>query len=336
MSKTYLVTGATGFIGAHLVRQIVAAGDRVKVLTRQKKLPKHLSGFDHPAIELVLGDLLEPTSFREHLRGIDGVYHLAGYISTAPAEAQRVIDLNYTVTHNLLEALRQIPVPRVVYLASIFALAGGEKTPANEDTPYNLAGNPVGYFQAKRRAELEMRAASAAGMDIVFTYPCFCYGPGDALISSSRLLLMYLRGQLPVYFPGGLNSMDVRDAAAALMASMHKGQAGRRYLAGGYNQTYKEFFDIVADVTGKRPPLLPVPGRILPAAGFLGERLAPSLGLDTQAVWMAQRYWYYDDSRARAELGHVSRPLATTIEDATRWFANNGFCKLPKAMRRRG
>lgn len=334
MDKTYLVTGATGFIGAHLVRQIVAAGDRVKVLTRQSSLPKHLADLVRPEVELVQGDLLEPASFRAHLRGLDGIYHLAGYIATARSEARRVYDLNYTVTHNLLQELQVTPVPRMVYLASIFALAGGEKTPANEDSPYNLAGNPVGYFQAKRQAELEVRAA-AKDMDIVFTYPCFCYGPGDALISSSRLLLMHLRGQLPVYFSGGLNSMDVRDAAAALILSMHKGQAGRRYLAGGVNQTYKEFFAAAAQVTGLAPPRVQVPDAVLPLAGKLGEWLAPSLGLDSQAVWMAQRYWYYDDARARQELGHTSRPLQETLADATQWFVDYGFCKAPPGFRSR-
>lgn len=335
MSRTYLVTGATGFIGAHLVREIVASGDQVKILTRQKTLPAHLADLQRPDIELVQGDLLEPASFRDHLRGLDGVYHLAGFISTARQDAGRVLDLNYTVTHNLLQALRENPVPRLVYLASIFALAGGEKTPANEDTPYNLDGNPVGYFHAKRRAELEARAAAEQGMDIVFTYPCFCYGPGDALISSSRLLLLFLRRQVPVYFPGGLNSMDVRDAARALLLSMHKGQAGRRYLAGGVNQTYREFFEVAADVTGLPRLRLGLPNAVLPPAGWLGERLAPSLGLDSQAVWMAQRYWYYDDSRARRELGHTSRPLAESLYDATRWFIDNGFCKAPRGFGQR-
>lgn len=332
MSKIYLVTGATGFIGAHLVRAILASGDRVKILSRQKSLPPHLADLVQPGVELVQGDLLEPASFRAHLRGLDGIYHLAGFISTSPNDAQRVLDLNYTVTHNLLAELRVQPVPRVVYLASIFALAGGEKTPANEDTPYNLAGNPVGYFHAKRCAELEMRAAAEYGMDIVFTYPCFCYGPGDALISSSRLLLMYLRGQMPMYFHGGLNSMDVRDAANALLLSMHKGQAGRRYLAGGVNQTYREFFKVASEVTGLRPVRWGMPSALLPAMGLAGEHLMPRLGLDTQAVWMAQRYWYYDDSRARTELGHVSRPLAETLRDATRWFVDNGFCKKPPSF----
>lgn len=333
MGKTYFVTGASGFIGAHLVRKIIADGDHVKLLTRQKQLPPHLDDLKHPQVEIVLGDLLEPASFRQHLQNIDGVYHLAGFISTAKKDTRRVTDLNYTVTHNLLTELKRAPVPRVVYLASIFALAGGSTVPANEDTPYNLQGNPVTYFHAKRRAEMEMRAAAEDGMDIVFTYPCFCYGPGDALISSSRLLLMHLRGQMPAYFSGGLNSMDVRDAATALVASMQRGQAGRRYIVGGVNQTYREFFEVASRVTGIAAPRIQIPDFILPVAGMLGQTLAPNLGLDTQAVWMAQRHWYYDDGRARRELGHKSRPLEETLTDATRWFIDNGFCKPPRSFR---
>lgn len=332
MSKLYLVTGATGFIGSHLVRQLVANGDRIKILTRQKRLPSHLQDFDHPAIEWVLGDLLQPDSFRDHLYGIDGVYHLAGYISTARADAKKVWQLDYQVTHNLLNELKTVSVPRLVYLASIFALAGGDKVPVNEEARYNLSGNPVTYFQAKRQAELEVRAA-AKDMDIVFTYPCFCYGPGDALISSSRLLLMHLRRQLPICFSGGLNSMDVRDAASALILSMQKGEAGRQYLVGGVNQTYKEFFNIAAEVTGVAAPVLQVPNAALPALGEIGQRLAPSLGLDSQAAWMARRFWYYDDSRARQELGHQSRPLQHTLSDATQWFIDHKFCKSPPNFR---
>lgn len=332
MSRTYLVTGASGFIGAHLVRRIVADGDRVKLLTRQPHLPAHLADLNNDAVEKVQGDLLEPASFRAHLRDIDGVYHLAGFISTAASDARKVWDLNYQVTRNLLDELQQCPVPRMVYLASIFALAGGDITPANEDTPYNLAASPVTYFHAKRQAELAMRAA-ARDMEIVFTYPTFCYGPGDALVSSSRLLLMHLRRQLPTFFSGGFNSLDVRDAAATLVASMHQGKAGQRYIVGGVNQSYQAFFRLAAQVTGIREPRIGIPDRVLPALGVVGQTLAPSLGLDSQAVWMAQRHWYYDDSRARRELGHHARSQEQMLRDATLWFIEHGFCRPPPNFR---
>ena len=330
ISKRYLITGGTGFIGAHLTQQLAAAGHTPVVLTRQGTLPHHVTQLlDGCDVEVVRGDLMRTASFAHLLSDVDGVFHLAGFISTRKQDAQKVIDLNATISHNLFDALASKPVKRVVYLASIFALAGGDPTPVTESTPYNLDGNPVGYFHAKRSSELHARKLAHDGMDIVLTYPCFCLGPGDALVSSSRPLLLYLQRRAPATFAGGWNVMDVRDAAAGLIRSMDHGRAGEQYILGGENMTFPAFYKQAEDTLGLAAPPITIPNTLAGVLGAVGGALVPSLGLDRQSAWMAQRYWYYDDRKARNEIGHRSRPLQQTLQDAAMWFAEHGFCAMP-------
>jgi len=327
-----LVTGATGFIGSHLVRALLEQGQRVRVIVRS---PDRLAAveLDHAELEVVTGDLLEPQTLPPALADVTRLYHVAGFISTARRDKDAIHRLNVNITRNLFEATRGQGIDKIVYLASIFALGGGAgPTPAREDVPYDLEDFGVEYFVAKRKAELYARQCAAEGLPIVFAYPCFCYGPGDVHRSSSKAIEMHLRRLLVTALPGGQNAMDVRDAAAGLIKAMDRGAIGERYLLGGQNVTNAQLGTMLAAITGYPRPVLPLPAGVARLVGRAAERLLASPPLDEQAARIATRFWYYDDEKARRELGHTSRPLETTLRDTVEWMIRAGRAERPPRM----
>lgn len=325
MSLT-LVTGPTGFIGSHVTRQLLDRGERVRLLVRT---PAKLAevGIDPytRGLEVVTGDLLDPETIPPALDGVSHVHHIAGSISLQPRDREKMYDLNVTTTRNLFEALERTDVERVVYLASIFALAGGNGVPATEKSPWNLGSLAVDYVQAKRQAELFAWECHERGMPLVFAYPCFCYGPGDVYVSSSELVAGFLAGKIPAYVNGGHNAMDVRDAAAGLILAMERGQVGERYLLGGENITTEQLFGLLSYTTGRPVPRVKMPATAARLMGKLGDRLAKEPPLTEQMALMAARRWYYDDTKAREELGYQPRPLEETLRDAVAWFTVRGL-----------
>lgn len=326
MAPLTLVTGSTGFIGSHVAAQLIARGEPVRLLVRS---PEKLAdvGIDTSAsgVEVAVGDLLEPASIGPALDGVDRIHHIAGVIAMGRDDGPRMRELNVTTTRNLFAAARERPIERIVYLASIFALAGGGRTPATEQAPWLLEGFPVHYVQAKREAELYARACADEGMPIVFAYPTFCYGPGDVYESSSELVLGFLRGRIPAYVNGGHNAIDVRDAATGLIAAMQLGRTGERYLIGGENVTFEETFELLSRIIGRPAPRIKLPGAVARISGRVVERLIADPPLTEQLALMSERHWYYDDSKARRELGHTSRPLEETLRDAVAWFDRRGM-----------
>lgn len=327
---TTLVTGATGFIGSHVAAQLLARGGSVRLFVRnpEKLAPVGIdveaSAVNGAGLEIVVGDLLEPETIGPALDGVRRIHHIAGAISMGRDDRERLHDLNVRTTRNLFEAARDLPIERIVYLASIFALAGSTRRPATETSPWTQERLKVHYVQAKREAELYARECASQGMPIVFAYPTFCYGPGDVYESSAELVLGFLRGRIPGYVNGGHNAIDVRDAATGLIAAMEHGRTGERYLLGGENVTLEELFALLSRITGRRAPRLKLPAFLARGAALLAERMMKDPPMTEQIVLMSERFWYYDDAKARRELGHTSRPLEQTLRDAVAWFEERG------------
>ena len=338
MSRITLVTGATGFIGSHLVEQLLDRGEEVRVLVRDPAKLEAVGLAGRKGLSVARGDLLEPASIKSAVAGVSRVYHVAGFISTARRDRDKLHRINHEGTATLLSALERTAVDKVVYLASIFAL-GGPNSPKDtrwvrEDTSYNLGGMDIDYFHAKRQAELYAYDCRDRGLPLVFVYPCFCYGPGDIYISSSRLVLDFLRRKLPAYVNGGHNAMDVRDAATGLILGMDQGKIGSKYIVGGANVSYRELLAMLAQLTNLPVPRLRLPRMAAILAGRLAELLHQAPPIDEQSGRMLGYHWYYDDSKARRELGYDPRPLSVGLWDAIQWFCEQGMAPRPPAMRR--
>jgi dihydroflavonol-4-reductase len=328
-----LVTGGTGFIGSHVVRALLERGEAVRVLVRSRDRLGPVALDAHGELDVIIGDLLEPATIPPALVGVSRLYHIAGYVSTARADRDAIHRRNVNITRNLFWAAGRAEIDKIVYLASIFALGGGHgPTPVREDAVYDLDDLGVEYVVAKRQAELFARRCADDGLPLVFAYPCFCYGPGDVYRSSSSIIELHLRRWLVTALPGGQNAMDVRDAAAGLIKAMDRGAIGERYLLGGRNIANQELASLLSSITGYPPPRIPLPAGLFRLVGSVAERLPASLPLDEQTARLASRYWYYDDDKARRELGHTSRPLETTLRDAIDWLCRAGDAQRPPAM----
>ncbi len=331
MEDLTLVTGATGFIGSHLVRALLERGEPVRVLVRS---PDRLEAaeLDQEGLDVVTGDLLEPATIPAALEGVTRLYHVAGFISTARRDRDAIFRLNVNITRNLFEAARRARLDKIVYLASIFALGGGGPTPVQEDVDYDLEDFGVDYFVAKRQAELCARRCANEGLPLIFAYPCFCYGPGDVHRSSSQIIELHLKRLQLAVLPGGQNALDVRDAGAGLIKAMDRGTIGERYLIGGQNISNAELSTLLSDITGYPRPRIPLPTGLARVVGRVAERLWADSPLDEQTALMACGHWYYDDGKARRELGHTSRPLEATLRDAIDWMCRTGRAKRPPKM----
>jgi dihydroflavonol-4-reductase len=313
----HLVTGATGFLGAHLTRALREEGHEVVALCREEEPELEETG-----VRIALGDVLDRASVERAAEGCAGVFHCAGRVSRDPSLAEELYKLHVDGTRNVLAASKARGVRRLV-------LASTSGVVAVSDDPRHFATEddepPIGliarwpYYRSKLYAERAALEANEPGVfEVTSVNPTLLLGPGDLRGSSTEDVRLFLERRIPAAPAGGLSYVDARDAATALMLAMERGQAGRRYLIGAKNLTIRRFFECLERVSGVHAPLLPMPRMPLLAklgAPWLGkalERFGQSPVLDPVSLEMAQYFWYLDSSRAETELGWKPRePMET-------------------------
>jgi dihydroflavonol-4-reductase len=344
----YLVTGATGFLGRHVVRTLLEQGHAVAALVRNKT-SAHAG--DLPAeVTKIEGDVLDRASIetalgsRARLNGEPwgGVFHCAGKVSRKPEDAEALYKLHVDGTKNVLAACVACGVRRVVVASTSGTIAVSDDpdrvATEDDDAPIGLL-NRWPYYRSKlfaEKAALERHGdalldGSGATLEVVCVNPTLLLGPGDVNGSSTEDVRLFLERKIPAIPPGGLSYVDARDAAAAMVLAMERGIGGRRYLIGACNLTVKEFFARLERVSGVRGPLLPMPrqGREIARTGAeLLERLSARLGIpvpvDPISIDMAHFYWYLDASLAENELGWTPRDPVETLVDTVRDLEERG------------
>lgn len=320
--KTVLVTGATGFLGSHLVPLLLRRGEVVRVLTRARPLE-----LDGVPVEVVEGSILDAGAVERAVRGVDRVYHLAGIVSRDPDVGPQMYRVHVDGTRNLLAAASADGVERVVVCSTSGTIAVSEREEiADESAPYRhelLRRWP--YYLSKIYQE-KLALSWPGPPEVVVVNPTILLGPGDVRLSSTGDVLHFLRREIPVLPSGGLSFVDARDAAAGAILAMDRGAAGQRYLLGGPNWTMAEYFARLARVTGVRAPTARVPdwaarlgARALDRVARLGGE-GRRAAIDPASVEMAQCFWWLDASKARAELGWEPRDPTETLEDTVAWL----------------
>lgn len=328
-----LVTGGTGFLGRHLVRQLLAEGHEVRVLVRKDALSLEREG-----AELVRGDVLDEASLGPACDGVETVFHLAGRVEHTPGEPTELYRLHIEGTRLMLAAAEQAKVGRFVHMSSSGTIAVQQEDGRipNEDVPYALeAVRHWPYYLSKIYAEkVALEAHRRGRIPVVVVNPSLLLGPEDESLGSSLVILRFLRREVPAVPPGGLNFVDVRDAATATVAAATKGRPGERYLLGGQNMTVEAFFVLLSKVTGIRPPAVRVSHGVNDAAvSVLSalETVGGFTGDESFAYAMAGCYWYLDASKAKQELGFRPRSGEQTLRDAVAWIRSQG--PLPEVER---
>jgi dihydroflavonol-4-reductase len=302
-----LVTGATGFLGRHLVAAL--AGQRVRALVRQP-----VRGLD---AEQVVGDVLDPAALAAAARGARAVIHAAGLVSRDPADAGRLMRVHVDGTRNVLAAARDAERIVVVSSSGTTAVSDGPDVVATEDSPHAtelVRGWP--YYLSKIYQEEIAREDPR----VVMVLPSLLLGPGDARGSSTDDVLRFLRRKVPFVPSGGLSFVDVRDAAAATAAALARGRPGQRYLLGGPNWTFATFLGRLERLAKVPGPRLPLPDRVARAGAAAWAKLSERGAAERIAVEMGRRFWYVDAAKARRELGFEPRDPQDTLLDTIRYL----------------
>ncbi len=326
-----LVSGATGFLGRHLVRKLLSDGHRVRALVRSESLSLEREGAD-----LIEGDVLEPDTLAPACEGVDAVFHLAGRVQHK-GKSTDVFQLHVEGTRHMLEAASAAGVKRFVHMSTSGTIAvQSEAGPIpDEEAPYAIeTARRWPYYLSKIYAEKVALEAHARGdVPVIVLNPSLLLGPEDDGMSSSQVLLSFLREEIPAIPPGGMNFVDVRDVASAAAAALEQGTPGERYLLGGPNMTLEAFLVMLSKVTGVRAPTLhssltanQIAGRVL----CMLEDLGGFEGDESVTYSMAGHWWYLDARKAQSELGFEPRSPEVTLRDAVAWIRSQG--PLPEAQ----
>ncbi|MBX3332677.1 MAG: NAD-dependent epimerase/dehydratase family protein [Nitrospira sp.] len=323
-----LVTGATGFVGAAVVRALLNSGVNVRVIARQGSDPSNLRSVQ---VEQVLGDLRDKTSLREALTGCRHLYHVAAHYALWARDPSIFYDINVVGTRNLLEAAREVGIERTVYCSTIGAIGlppgGGLGT---EETPVSLEQMAGHYKRSKYLAEQEVHKLAKEGLPVVIVNPSAPVGERDVKPTpTGQIILDFMKGRMPAYIETGMNIIDVDDVATGHLLAMEKGRQGERYILGSTNLLLREVFEILSKLTGVKAPALKLPrGAVLPLA-YLNHWFANLTGLPPriplEGVKMAKYKMHYDCSKAVRELGLPQNPPEIALEKAVRWFKSHGY-----------
>ena len=325
--KTF-VTGATGFIGASIVRELLRDGREVRVLVRPNSILSNLKGLD---VELWKGDLLDTAGLRSGLKGCDVLYHAAADYRLWTRNSEEMYHTNVGGTAAVLEAAIENNISRVVYTSSVGTLGNpGDGTPGNEDTKVSLADMVGPYKKSKFLAEREAEKFVARGLPLVIVNPSTPVGPWDIKPTpTGKIIVDFLKRKMPAYLDTGLNLIDVEDCARGHILAEQKGCTGRKYILGNANISLRDIFMMLQEITGIQAPKVRLPYAPVLVAAWLNEGLSKVTGreplIPLAGVRMAAHHMYFDSGRAVSELGLSQTPVKEALERAVEWFRKNGY-----------
>lgn len=321
-----LVTGATGFVGSHVARQLAAAGHAVRVLHRPSSKLSALAGV---MFESALGDVTELDALRAAMRGVELVFHVAAVADYWRADVAHMMEVNVEGTRRVLQAAQENGVRRVVFTSSAAAVGLRDDRPADESEPFNLPPKQFPYGYSKAQAEAVAKTFVAQGLDVVIVNPSVVMGAGDLnMISGSFIVQMKRFGRLTPSTSGGLAVIDVQDVARYHLLAAEKGVTGERYILTTANYRYHEWFAMIAQVVGTRPPLFSVPNAVLPlVAGAIDAARALGINtpIDANQVRLGGRNVFFDGRKAWQAFGAPQVDMHDSLQQTYDWYRANGY-----------
>lgn len=326
-----LVTGATGFIGANVVRELLRQGYQVRALVRRESNRRNVEGLD---IELAWGDLRDRASLDQALAGCDVLFHVAACYTLWAPDARAVYETNVQGTENILTAALSKRIEKVVYTSteSTIGIAGNGRlgTEDMEMDPHELRGH---YKRSKYMAEKVALRMCQEGLPLVVVNPTVPVGPFDIKPTpTGQFIVDFLNRRLPAYVDTGLNVVDVADVARGHVLALEKGRSGERYILGQRNLTFKELLDALGQVSGLSAPQRRMPLWLALGAAYCDEFLSGKVmrrrpRIPLAGVQAARKFRHFDCSKAITELGLPQTPLEQALEKAVSWFKQNGYVR---------
>ncbi len=332
---TTLVTGAAGFLGSHVARQLLARKESVRVLLRPTSQNRAIA--DLP-LEYVTGDLRDPASLDRAMNGVRRVFHVAADYRLWARRPKEIYESNVTGTKNVLEAAKRAGVEQFIYTSTVATVAVDRPQLPNEATESQL-GEMVGqYKRSKWLAEKEALNAAKSGLPLIAVMPTTPVGPGDwKPTPTGKIILDFLNGKMPGYVETGLNFVGVEDCATGHLLAAEKGKIGERYLLGAENLALKQVLDELEKITGLPAPRLKIPHGLALGAAYVETAFSRLVGREPQipveGVKIARHLMFVDCSRAQRELGFRPGPVAAALERAVRWYEANGYVTARRASK---
>jgi dihydroflavonol-4-reductase len=325
-----LVTGGAGFIGSHLVGQLVAASHAVRVLEKPGASVSHLP---QDRIEMVFADIRNGAAVARAADGCDVVLHLAANPNLWARNPDDFEQVNHQGTRHVLEAARSAGACRIVHVSteSILASAHGQEM-ITEKTQTSLSDMIGPYCRSKWLAEQAAQESVEAGQPVVIVRPTIAVGPGDVNLGPpSRLVCDFCNGRVKGYLDGGLNLIDVRDAAAGIWAAAEHGEIGRRYLLAAEDWSIRDLLRLLAKLSGRPTPRWRVPYALALAFAYLEEWVCSNstaaLPMATvTGVRLTQRHFRFDGRQSALELRlQPMRDCSVAVAEALGWFRAAGL-----------
>lgn len=332
-----LVTGATGLIGANLVRRLAREGRRPRVLLPPRADTRPLAGVD---VEAVVGDIRDAHSLAKAMLGMERVYHAAGHVRFDDAGRMLLFGINVEGTRQVLQAARSSGIHRLVHVSSSVTVGAGTLDAPADEASSVLAGRDTPYAESKRAAE-QLALGEWGELEVVIVNPTFVVGAYGTGATSAEVVRLVASGLLRAFPPGGTNFVNADDVAEGLLAAMERGVPGERYLLGGENLTYRAFLGEVAEECGAAPPSVPLPAwaaRGLGRAGdVLGRLSSARLGwVNTPFLEGLFRPTYVTSEKARRAFGYRPRPIRRGIREALRWYQEERLLPRDRPLTPRG
>lgn len=323
-----LVTGATGFIGGNLMRELLRQGIEVRALVRNGRDTSSLAEL---GTETCRGDLCDASSLDQAVAGCDVVFHVAAQYSFWVPDVRAMYETNVGGTRRLLEAALRHGVKKVVYTSSVATLAipgdGRPGTEEREASPQDLIGH---YKRSKFLAERVALEMCQKGLLVVVVNPSTPVGPGDVKPTpTGKIILDFLRRRMPAYVDTGLNLVHVNDVAKGHILAWQRGKVGERYILGNRNLSLQQILGMLEKIAGIPAPRLRLPLWLALGAAY-GDELLSRLRscpprVPVVGVKMAAKHMYFDASRAVRELGLPQTPVEQALEQAVHWFREKGY-----------
>lgn len=327
------VTGASGFVGANLVHELVARGHRVKALVRPESDLRGVAGAD---FERVTGDVGDREKLQKAMAGCDWCFHVAASYHLWLKDYRPMYAANVEGTRNVLQAAGAAGCSRIVYTSTVGCIglpSGDAAAPTDETSPFNeekLKGNH--YKISKWQAEQVARQLAAEGLPVVIVNPSAPIGPRDVKPTpTGQVIVDFLNRNMPAYLDTGLNWVHVRDVAMGHILAAEKGRLGERYILGSAegNWSMKEAFAVLEEITGVRGPKVQIPYGVAWMAAVVDEAKSKMTGKPPRAplagVRMAGYKMFFNPAKAIRELGLPQTPPRQALADAVEWFRKNGY-----------